>query len=294
VAIAKRSKGTAGVGQMALLEVEPAAAQRGPRLVDEPPTASAFEAAADVDGALTGEFAAAMGEQPNFWVNPESDFANATFGSSFFRLAVLYHVFNHYSLSKKVFENLLARAIRHGGRPVWEPESETHPFDLMLQDSMERLSLKTETGKNIKRGEITISKLIELSDERMPRTPAAAAQFAREDIPVILEQNERMILMRAFQCLDTQGRRCLEYVVLEVPKALFSALGQADEDEIEQSGQTLTLSLRVEGDPEPVMKLKFDGSVRKVTVRNLRTDYCTVHASFIVPYGDEMIPALAA
>lgn len=229
-----------------------------------------------------------MAEQPCFDFNRDSDFAGKTFCRSFYRHALLHHVLYNYIISKKVFEKAFAKAMSHAGLPVWAPSSDVHPFDVQILASGDTISLKTETSQSIKREELTISKLAELSDSRMPRTPADCAQFAREEIPLLLDKHHRMIVMRAFQIVDENGRRCIEYVLLEIPRNIFDAAACAQETDVSISGQTLTLPLHVAGDELPVLELKFDTSVRKITVKKLRAEYCTIHASFVVPYGDEI------
>lgn len=233
-------------------------------------------------------FERAMQIQPRYSFYETSDLVSRAFCHHFFRDAAIYHAQTRYVIQEKQFERLLADALRAGGRNVFEPESRTHPYDLLIVDTDERISAKSETQARMSTDYVALSKILECSDEQMPRTPEDAAVFAQTTLVERIGHCDRMLVLRSFREQDEQGRRVLRYDIVEVPKPLFAGLATADPAEITITGKTLTLPLHLPGDEQPALEIKFDGSVHKVAVRKIRVDLCVHHACFVIPYGDEI------
>lgn len=240
---------------------------------------------------LRYEFEQALAVEPRWQRLAGSEVVNERFCDYFFRAAAVYHAQNRYKLHERPAERILARSWLAGGRKVWEPSSRNHPFDLLL-DGTERLSIKTESSEQIKVDRIIVSKLMEVPQEQMPKDPAAAARFARNQVPARLEDCDRILTLRAHTSLDEKGCPCMLYELVEIPLYIFGRLARVRPAQISVRGKTLSLPLRVGRDKDPALEIKYDTSACKVGIRNLRADLCTVHASFLVPFGDEIAGAI--
>lgn len=195
-------------------------------------------------------------------------------GETFARLQALTGA----PVTKTAFENTLHLAFEDCGSDVSMPAGRTNPGHDITIDGV-RISLKTEAARSIRRGSITISKLMEAAWSKGFTGPADACVGVRK-IMAHLANYERIMVLRAF----AEGDH-ISYELVEIPHGILaavSALRPTDFSALTKSGRTRA-KVRGPLSDDAYFTLVFDGSDNKVTVRGLRMDLCLVHATWRIP-----------
>lgn len=267
----------------------------------EPPPVPYRKKFQRADDAARLEMEAAMQAELRFRMAPACDLAGDKdrLGASLCRRLIIGHVTKKGRVGPgRELESLLTESFRAIGVPVFEPDSETHPFDRAVAGRPwsikgEMLSKKARPKKG------RIAKMMSIGDGAFPKTKDEALLLLREGLRDHMEHYERIIFMRAFDHEGQDGERYVRYELYEVPKELFDGIETLDKSKVaftppkedaegrkKKSGRMRT-PLRAE-DGSTLMDLVFDTD-RKLTIENLNMDRCKLHGTFLVPYGEDVI-----
>ena len=209
--------------------------------------------------------------------NPASDLVDDRLLRDFGDVLRIHHCFSKEALSKDRFEYALEKTLNLCGKTAVLAVSRTNRgHDITIENVP--CSLKTQADKGIKEDEIYISKFMELGKGRWPST-AIGLDRLRDQFLQHMRAYERIFTLR---CLskDPKGWR---YELVEIPKALLQ--------EAERGTFEIRRDTKQETRPgychvkDRGGKLKFQlyfdaGSERKLQVKHLRKDLCTVHAQW--------------
>lgn len=189
----------------------------------------------------------------------------------------IHHCLSLEALSKDRFEYAFERTLKLCGKSAELAKSKTnHGHDITI--SGVPFSLKTQADKGIKENEIYISKFMELGKGHWKNSiedlVGLRAQFLKH-----MSAYERIITLR---CL-VKGGKHFRYELVEIPKALLQ----------EAKDGKLTVCKTSKQKPKPGYctikdekgKIKFQlyfdgGSERKLQIKHLRKDLCTVLAQW--------------
>lgn len=210
---------------------------------------------------------------------PDSDIALPAFAQNFRQRLQIHHATHEEVFKKKTFEFAFkAASIAAGKRAIIDPNESNPGHDVMVDGG--KFSLKTEGGKKISANRITISKLMEA---RWIRDCYTGEDFQRgmQHLLRHFSHYERVITLRARRvCSPFVG---VEYQLLEIPLDLFLAVKNLRAEDFrprgEKSGGSSAV-VRYKG--QEAFKLVLDGSVEKVTVKQLKKSLCTLHATWVV------------
>lgn len=148
--------------------------------------------------------------------------------------------------------------------------------DMTIEDVP--VSLKTQADKGIKEDEIYISKFMELGKGRWSAS-VSDLHGLRDQFLRHLDAYERIFTLR---CLSKDPKRW-RYELVEIPKALLQEARDGElsicRDSIQRPKPGYCAVMDEDG------KLKFQlyfdaGSERKLQIKHLRKDLCTVHAQW--------------
>lgn len=224
----------------------------------------------------------------NYWINiieealekeyryniVNSDLLDNNILSNFGDAIRIHHSISYEPFSKDKFEYVLVKSLEQGGYQVSMTERCNAGYDIIVGGT--KISLKTQADKRIQNDILYVSKLMELGKGKWGDDP--------EDLKGLLDQfltslagYDRVFTLR---CL----RRGPEwsYELVEIPKDLLM---------LSKSG-ILEMKLKSKQYPKPgycyvydddgskCFELYFDGGTeRKLSIKNLKKDLCTVHAT---------------
>lgn len=224
------------------------------------------------------------------------------------------HIRTPHKLNKRQFEYVVVGACKSHDRDASIVQDTTNPGeDIIIGGTA--FSLKTEAAQGIREEVIEISKLMEA---RWIREADTGEDFVDNiDAHVIphLERYERIIMLRAFDVsvediknlnsnqlslLSPKRTSHLErvddflqstrdantyirYDLVEIPPSLLMRMGVVPASEFKTDYKSGSARVSITEDGQHLFQVFFDGSVEKVTVRNLRVSACDQHASWIVP-----------
>ncbi|MBU1693797.1 MAG: restriction endonuclease [Verrucomicrobia bacterium] len=210
--------------------------------------------------------------------NPASDLVDDRLLCDFGDVLRIHHCFSKEALSKDRFEYALEKTLNLCGKAATLSASRTHRgHDITIEDVP--CSLKTQADKGIKEDEIYISKFMELGKGRWPSTAAGLGRL-RDQFLQHMRAYERIFTLR---CLskDPQGVR---YELVEIPKALLQEAEHGTFEirrDTKQETRPGYCHVKKRGGALK-FQLYFDaGSERKLQVRHLRKNLCTVHAQWV-------------
>lgn len=209
--------------------------------------------------------------------NPTSDIVDDRFLRDFGDVLRIHHCFSKEALSKDRFEYAFEKTFNLGPKTAVLATSRTNRgHDITIEGVP--CSLKTQADKGIKEFEIHISKFMELGKGRWPKTASGLGQL-RDVFLQHMTSYERIFTLR---CLskDPKGWR---YELVEIPKALLQEAEQGTLEICHKTRQETKPGycrvIDAHGDLK--FELYFDaGSERKLQVRHLRKNLCTVHAQW--------------
>lgn len=208
----------------------------------------------------------------SFHRNPASDWITDAVLNRLGDAMRIHHAFSRQALSKDRFEYAFERALSLCQIPAALVRSRTNRgHDLTITGVP--VSLKTEAAANIKANMIHVSKWMELGRGEW------RLDLLRDIFLEHLANYERIFTLR---CLG-QGPQRYVYELVEIPKTLM----------IEAASCRLVVQTQSRQNPQPgygyveddlgALKyaLYFDGGTeRKLQIRSLRKDLCTVHATW--------------
>jgi type II restriction enzyme len=212
-----------------------------------------------------------------FWRNPASDLISDAVLEDFGDALRIHHVFSAEALSKDRFEYALERVLNGCGIPAKRAPRGNPGHDITIRGIP--CSLKTQADKNIRINTIHISKYMELGKGEWT-DKISDLDGLRERFFEHLKRYERIFTLRRLRDSDEH------YELVEIPKPLL---------EKARTG-VLRIDDRSRQNPKPgcctvkgqdsgiEFELYFDGGTeRKLQVRKLRKDLCTVHATWRFP-----------
>lgn len=209
--------------------------------------------------------------------HPQSDLVNQQLLFDFGDVLRFHHCVSKEALSKDRFEYALEKTLNLCGKTARLADSRTnrgHDINILGVPC----SLKTQADKGIKVAEIHISKFMELGKGRWPKTSSGLG-LLRDMFLEHMKAYDRIFTLR---CLS-KDPTCWRYELVEIPKMLLQEAEQGVLEICRKTKQeTRPGYCRVmDGAGQLKFELYFDaGSERKLQVRHLRKDLCTVHAQW--------------
>jgi type II restriction enzyme len=209
---------------------------------------------------------------PKFHRNEKSDLISTEVLNTLGDALRIHHAFSRQALSKDRFEFALERSLNRAGIQAKLAESKTNRgHDLTIRGIP--VSLKTQADARIKDDLLHISKFMELGKGawELPLLPDSFLEHMRS--------YERIF---QFRCL-LPGPVSYSYELVEIPKSLLSEGVNAQLVVQSKSRQTPQPGYGNVFDEGGKLKfaLYFDGGTeRKLQIKKIRKDLCTVHATW--------------
>ena len=212
-------------------------------------------------------------------LSPDSDIAIPAFAQNFRQRLQIHHATHEEAFKKKTFEFAFkASCIAAGKKATMDPNDSNPGYDVIVDGV--KYSLKTEAGKSINNELITISKLMEARWIRDCQT-GENFQHGMKHLHRHFSQYQRVLILRARRVATPFVG--VEYQLVEIPLAIFFAVGDLTPEDFAPRGQKSGGSsaiVRYSG--SDAFRLRLDGSVEKVTVSRLKKSLCKIHATWIV------------
>jgi len=206
---------------------------------------------------------------------PTSDIMNKSVSSDFGDILRLHHCFSREPFSKDKFEYALERVLEVNGISASLAKRGQRGYDMILVK--EKISLKTEAARDIKVESIHISKFMELGGgdwgDKEEDLIGLRTQFLNT-----LVTFDKIIMLRALQ----KGNPYYVYELVEIPHSL---LAEAEYGRLEMRMNSSQYPKPGYCFVEESGKLKFalyfdGGGERKLQIKNLDKQLCTVHATW--------------
>jgi hypothetical protein len=207
----------------------------------------------------------------------ESDIVDDRLLRDFGDVLRIHHCFSKESLSKDRFEYAFERILNQCGIEAELAAKGNPGHDITIVDVP--CSLKTQADAKIKADKLHISKFMELGKGHWSAR-VKDLEGLRDQFFAHMNAYERIFSLR---CLSKDSA-CWYYELVEIPKILLE----------ESAGGKLSIRHRSRQNPKPgycdvkdprgglKYQLYFDGGTeRKLQIKNLRKDLCTVHATWI-------------
>jgi hypothetical protein len=209
--------------------------------------------------------------------HPQSDLVDACLLRDFGDVLRIHHCFSKESLSKDRFEYAFERILNQCGKRAALAAKGNPGHDITIEGVP--CSLKTQADASIKADKLHISKFMELGKGHWSAR-VKDLEGLREQFFAHMNAYERIFSLR---CLS-KGPARWHYELVEIPKALL----------VESADGKLSIRRASKQNPKPgycdvtdtqgglKYQLYFDGGTeRKLQIKNLRKDLCTVHATWI-------------
>ncbi len=209
--------------------------------------------------------------------HPRSDIADARVLRDFGDVLRMHHSFSKEALSKDRFEYALEKTLILCGKSAALTASRTHRGHDITIDGVP-CSLKTQADKGIREDELYISKFMELGKGHWSAS-VGDLRGLRDLFLRHMDAYERIFSLRCLSRDMTHWR----YELVEIPKALL----------LEAANGELSVCRGSKQRPKPgycdvtddvgniKFQLYFDGGTeRKLQVKHMRKDLCTVHAQW--------------
>jgi type II restriction enzyme len=192
----------------------------------------------------------------------------------------IHHSFSAEPFSKDKFEYVFVKVLQMSGHNA-ELSPKGNPGHDATVDGV-RLSLKTQADKSVKPNVIWISKFMELGKGNWGDEPTDLNGL-RDQFLKHMKNYDRILTLRAL----AKGPRW-SYELVEIPKKLLN-LARSGAMEMKSESKQFPkpgyCHVR-KSNKETIFDLYFDGgSERKLQIKNLSKDLCSVHAtwSFSIP-----------
>ena len=209
--------------------------------------------------------------------HPESDLVDECLLRDFGDVIRIHHCFSKESLSKDRFEYAFERILNQCGKRATLAAKGNPGHDITIEGVP--CSLKTQADTNIKEDKLHISKFMELGKGHW----SAARQRPRRPARSVLRAHDR-VRAHLLAALPSKDPARWHYELVEIPKALFEEARDGKLSIRRQSTQSPKPGYCDVKEPRGELKyqLYFDGGTeRKLQIKNLRKDLCTVHATWI-------------
>jgi len=209
--------------------------------------------------------------------NPASDLVGAAVLRDFGDVLRMHHCFSKEALSKDRFEYAFEKTLFLSGRTAAMAASRTNRGHDITVDGVP-YSLKTQADKGIKEDELYISKFMELGKGHWSAS-VRDLRGLRDQFLHHMNAYERIFSLRCLSKAPTHWR----YELVEIPKALLQEASEGKLTVCRDSTQSPKPGYCDVTDAAGNLKfqLYFDaGSERKLQIKHLRKDLCTVHAQW--------------
>lgn len=218
--------------------------------------------------------------------HPEGGVASELFADNFANRLLIHHAISAERFHKKSFEYAFQGAMQAAGRPAELADSATDP-GADVRVGKVRFSLKSEGGKKISPGSITVSKLAEArwirDDNKNPNWLLEGLN--RFVIPRLLDY-DHVLTLRAFDD-RLSGEPAFRYDLVEIPVPLLQQMNTITVNDIRIApGPSGGGSARVMDGKKHLFTVVFDGSVEKMRLSSLKVSECRpfgLHASWTIP-----------
>ncbi len=203
--------------------------------------------------------------------NPMSDFISETGLTHIGDALLAHHSMAQRPLSKESFEHALEGALRRAGHHATLAKRGNPGHDITVDGVA--VSLKTQADASIKPDVLHISKFMELGSGPW-ELPLLRDQFLAH-----MNSYQRVFQFRCHR----QGTTGFLYELVEIPMSLLREGANATLELKENSTQTPKPGYGYVYDASGRLKfsLYFDGGTeRKLQIKGLRKDLCTVHATW--------------
>ena len=224
------------------------------------------------------EIAESMARPVTAVVDPATDIVVPTFASNFCTRLLIHHATTAEKFKKKSFEYAFAAASQASGRTATLTVSGTFSGADVIVDGV-KFSCKTEASAKISETRITISKLMEARWIRECHTGRDFLQGVQSKVVPHLRGYERILILRAID----RAAGAIEYRLVEMPLQVLQAIGRLNAEDFGPRTDNGGSSAKVRYKGDVAFTLRLDGSVEKVTVAGLSTDFCRTHASWLIP-----------
>jgi hypothetical protein len=210
-------------------------------------------------------------------VSADSDIVVKAFEHDFSGRLLLFHAMHDAALTKKTFEYFFCGSSRAAARTAVQTENSVYPGEDVVVDDR-KFSLKTEGGRSISSTAVHISKLMEARWIRECDSQEDFCRLSKEKIGAHLSHYERIISLRSFLSDST-----VKYELVEIPKEILLGISRLRPSDFSARSPNGSSSATVRGaDSNAWFVLSLDGSVEKITVRNLPLRLCKIHATWEV------------
>lgn len=212
--------------------------------------------------------------------NPESDIADPEFLGAFGDLLVAHNEGSKIPLTKDKFEFAMVDALNEAGYEARKVPNGNPGEDIIVNEVP--WSLKTQADRNIKIDRLHISKFMELGKGKWGSVDDLIALRGR--MYAHMQAYERIFSLRCFpRTINDDNETVYRYELVEIPKSVLLMSRDYPIEVMLNSRQTPKPAYcRVtEESGAEIFSLYFDGGTeRKLQVKNLRKDYCIVHATW--------------
>ena len=213
-------------------------------------------------------------------VNPNSGFADSEFMEAFGDLLVAHNEGSKIPLTKDKFEYAMVDALNESGYEAYKVPN-GNPGEDIVVDGVP-WSLKTQADRSIKEDRLHISKFMELGKGSWDTEEDMIALRGR--MYTHMTAYERIFSLRCFpRNRNSNGETIYRYELVEIPKRLLLMSKNFPIDIMANSRQNPKPAYcRVSDDTgREIYALYFDGGTeRKLQVKNLDKDLCTVHGTW--------------
>ena len=215
-------------------------------------------------------------------------FGKTAFHEYFSNVLLVHHATNDDKFKKKAFEFAFKGAcVRLGLSARITANPMNQGADVTVE--LDKFSLKTEAGNKISSSKITISKLMEARWIREISADSSRGTAAAQKVVHHLSQYNRILTLRAFDVYTGMVRTAARYELWEIPKYLLTYIsGLSDSDfstpTINNSFSASVMVLdAATNTTSKAFTFCMDGSVEKVTIRNLSVAHCIHQVTWVVP-----------
>jgi hypothetical protein len=223
--------------------------------------------------AWIGAFVKQFSMEHEFRFNKDSDLVDQLVLDNIGDMLRIHHAMSRRALSKAPFEYAFEKALQLSGKRAQLADSATNPgYDLIVSGT--RISLKTEAARNVKEHSIHVSKWLEMGKGHWDPPNIQLPRFLEH-----LNGYDRILTLR---CLRQTGEQYW-YELVEIPHAIMlDAATGSMEKAAKTKQESFPWYCRVsDGKGGHKYSLYFDaGSERKLQVKNLLKEHCTVHATW--------------
>lgn len=185
----------------------------------------------------------------------------------------LHHSITRQPLNKEAFEYLLVDVFSRKGVPAEKIQRRDYPGE-DVRIGFEKWSLKTETGKDTRPGQIHFTKFMECAWQKDYKDPVDYVEDAVQRILNHLSRYDRILTLRFFVMTGI-------YEIVEVPKELIEVVQYVEEDQLSLRTRRGGITMYLESTRNRGIRFRFDGSDDKLVLTGIPVDRCIRHLTIL-------------